>query len=159
LAVVGGLIVIRLVQWIAGGAVRSFVAPGGAARAPVTFSKAQSLAAAGLVEDASREFDLARAAGDETVAMLRAEAELHLTASGDPSRAEVALLKIRRAPKATLTDELYASHRLIDLYLGPLADEGRVMVELRRMAHRFPDQIDGQGALAELRRRRGEHAA
>jgi hypothetical protein len=30
------------------------------------------------------------------------------------------------------------------------------MVELRRMADRFPDTIDGQGALTELKRRRAE---
>jgi hypothetical protein len=36
-----------------------------------------------------------------------------------------------------------------------LADPGRAMVELRRMADRFPD---GQGALAELKRRR-DHLA
>ena len=51
---------------------------------------------------------------------------------------------------------LYATHRLIDLYLGPLKDPGRIMVELRRMADRFPETIDGQGALAELKRRREE---
>lgn len=48
----------------------------------------------------------------------------------------------------------YATHRLLDLYLGVLDDPGRAMEELRRMADRFPDTPDGQGALAELRRRR-----
>ena len=32
------------------------------------------------------------------------------------------------------------------------------MVELRRMADRFPDTIDGQGALMELNRRKTEGA-
>lgn len=79
---------------------------------------------------------------------------MHATASGDPNRAESLFLRIRRSPKATRNDELYASHRLIDLYIGPLDDQGRAMVELRRMADRFPDTIDGQGALMELNRRK-----
>ena len=51
-----------------------------------------------------------------------------------------------------------STHRLLDLYLGVLHDPGRATVELRRMADRFPDTPDGQGALAELRRRR-DHLA
>lgn len=64
--------------------------------------------------------------------------------------------RLGKSPSCTLNDELYATHRLIDLYLGPLTDAGKVMVELRRMADRFPQTIDGQSALAELRRRREE---
>jgi hypothetical protein len=73
---------------------------------------------------------------------------------GDRERARELLLRLRQAADAVPADELYATHRLLDLYLGPLDDAGRAMVELRRMADRFPDTPDGQGALAELRRRR-----
>ena len=54
--------------------------------------------------------------------------------------------------------ERYATHRLLELYLGVLADPGRAMVELRRMADRFPGTPHGQAALAALRRRR-DHLA
>ena len=72
----------------------------------------------------------------------------------DRERARDLLLRLRQAADAGPADELYATHRLIDLYLGRPEDAGRAMVELRRMADRFPDTPDGQGALAELRRRR-----
>ena len=79
-----------------------------------------------------------------------------LAATGKPNDAANAFeaLRIRRVKAATVHDERYATHRLIDLYVGPLNDNGRVMVELRRMADRFPNTVDGRSALAELRRRR-----
>jgi hypothetical protein len=155
-AVAAGLVVIVLIQWLSGQAVISFMQPGGRSRAGAAHSKAEALAMAGRIDEATAEFEASRSRGGNSVASLRAEAELHSTASGDPRRAESLLLAIRRSPDATVNDELYASHRLIDLYLGALEDSGRVMVELRRMADRFPDTIDGQGALTELKRRRAE---
>ena len=152
--IVAGLIILRTVQWVFGRLALSVMQPGGAARGPVAHSKAEALAMAGRLDEATAEFEAARAAGGESIASLRAEAELHSTASGDPRRAEELYLRIRKSPQASVNDELYASHRLIDLYLGALDDPGRVKVELRRMADRFPDTIDGQAALAELKRRR-----
>ncbi len=153
------LAAIRLIQWVAAGTTMSFAQPGGSSRGPDGHAKAESLAVAGLMEDATREFEIARAERGETIALLRAEAELHSTASGDAKRAEELFLRIRRSPDATRSDELYASHRLIDLYVGALNDPGRVLVELRRMSERFPDTVDGEGALAELNRRRAESAS
>ena len=95
----------------------------------------------------------ARAIAGDSIPSVCVEAEMHGTASGDPKRAETLFLRIRRSREATRNDELYVSHRLIDLYIDPLDDQGRAMVELRRMADRFPDAIDGQGALMELNRR------
>ncbi|MEQ1692307.1 MAG: hypothetical protein ABMA00_13535 [Gemmatimonas sp.] len=151
-----GLTVVKLVQWISGQLVVSIMSPGGRSRGPAGHSKAEALVAAGRLEDATAEFESTRAKSGDTVASLRAEAELHAMSSGDPKRAESLFQRIRRAPDARPGDELYASHRLIDLYLGPLGDPGRVMVELRRMAERFPETLDGQSALAELKRRREE---
>jgi hypothetical protein len=150
---IGGL------QWLASRVMMSFMQPGGRSRESDSNSRAESLAAVGMFDDASAEFEASRARRGESIASLRAEAEIHASAAGDPKRAEELYLRIRRSPLATRNDELYASHRLIDLYLGLLDDPGRVMVELRRMAERFPDTIDGQGALSELNRRRAEEAA
>jgi hypothetical protein len=151
-----GLTAIRLLQWVSSGFVMSIVNPGGRSRGPAGHSRAEALVAVGRLDEATAEFEATRAKSGDTVASLRAEAELHAQASGDPKRAEALYQRIRRVPDATASDELYATHRLIDLYLGPLKDPGRVMVELRRMADRFPETIDGQGALAELKRRREE---
>lgn len=157
--VVAALVVVGGLQWLASRAMMSFMQPGGRSRGAALHSKAEALAASGRLQEASAEFEATRAVGGETIASLRAEAELHAMASGDPKRAEDLFLRIRRSPLATRSDELYASHRLIDLYLGPLDDAGRVMVELRRMAERFPNTPDGEGARAELNRRRDEAAS
>ena len=153
-----GLLVIKIMQWIASDVVMGFLQPGGSARGVSNTSRAEALAAAGAFHEAAAEFEAARAISGDSIPSMRVEAEMHATASGDPKRAEVLLLRIRRSAEATRNDELYASHRLIDLYTGPLDDQGRAMVELRRMADRFPDTIDGQGALMELNRRKTEGA-
>lgn len=151
-----GLLAITCAQWLATKVFMGFVVPGGRSRGPAPHSKAEALAASGRLDEAATEFEASRAGGRGSIASLRAEAELHASGSGDPKRAEELLQRIRRAPDATPSDELYASHRLIDLYVGPLQDPGRVLVELRRMADRFPDTVDGQGALAALKQRREE---
>ena len=148
--------VIRGVQWATGRTVEAILIPGGSGREPVGHSNAEALAAAGRFAEASHAFEAARGNRGDDVNSLRTEAEIHAAAGGDPARAAELLQRIRRVPTATPTDELYATHRLIDLYLGALHDPRKVMTELRRMADRFPNTIDGQSALAELRRRRDE---
>ncbi|MBL0940528.1 MAG: hypothetical protein IBJ03_16655 [Gemmatimonadaceae bacterium] len=90
-------------------------------------------------------------ANKSTVASaLRAEANLCLAPDGDPQRAKELLQRLRKVSDATRADELFATHRLIDLYLGPLQDRDRGMSELRRLADRFPGTPDAQGALTAL---------
>lgn len=137
---------------------RGLLEPGGRGRDAAVFSHAEALASRGDFEAASKAFNDVRAAHGETARLIRAEAEMHMRAGGDPSRARELLLRLRQAADSSRADELFATHRLLDLYLGVLADPGRAMVELRRLADRFPDTPDGQGALAELKRRR-DHLA
>ena len=65
----------------------------------------------------------ARAIAGDSIPSVCVEAEMHGTASGDPKRAETLFLRIRRSREATRNDELYVSHRLIDLYIVPLDDQ------------------------------------
>lgn len=95
-----------------------------------------------------------RRKGTASITSLRAEAELHATYGGDATQAAQLFSQLRQDERASKADILYASHRLLDLYSGPLDSPGRVLVELRRMADNFPETRDGQGALAELKRRR-----
>jgi hypothetical protein len=161
MAPLGGLIgasVILLgvqgVQLLTQRGMRGLLEPGGRGRDQAVFSHAESLAVRGNVEAASKAFDQVRAEHGEKASLLRAEANLQLRAEGSPERARELLMRLRRAADATRADELYATHRLVDLYLGPLADEGRAVAELRRMADRFPGTRDADGALAELERRK-----
>lgn len=145
---------IRLVQWMSSSTVLAFLDPGGRGRSTRVHSHAEALAATGQMDDAANAFEALRVTHGDDVASLRAEAELFAGAGNDPQRASELFQRIRRVKEATLQDERYATHRLIDLYVGPLNDNGRVMVELRRMADRFPNTVDGRSALEELRRRR-----
>ena len=50
--------------------------------------------------------------------------------------------------------DFYVSHRLVDLYNGPLGDRGRAIVELRRLIDRHPDSgaaLPAREALARLK--------
>lgn len=53
---------------------------------------------------------------------------------------------VRSQPAATAADRLHATQLLIDLYLGPLADEGAALRELRRLVDTFPDSPAAAGA-------------
>ena len=153
-----GLLAILFAQRIGSGVVLAFLGSN-RSRAPVAItSRAESLAARGLYSEATAEFAALRAAYPHDIPLRRTEAEFQAGVGGDPQIAAQVLNELRRVPNLPGPVERYATHRLLDLYLGVLADPGRAMVELRRMADRFPDTPDGQGALAELRRRR-EHLA
>ncbi|MBI1810252.1 MAG: hypothetical protein HYR75_10175, partial [Gemmatimonadetes bacterium] len=49
----------------------------------------------------------------------------------------------------------YASQKIIDLYLGALRDEGRALVELRRLIDQHPGTREAEGARAALARLKG----
>lgn len=155
--VIGSVVIllgVRIVQSLTERGVRGVLEPGGRGRERAVFSHAEALAVRGNVEAASKAFDQVRAEHGEKASLLRAEAEMQLRADGCPERARELLMRLRKASDATCADELYATHRLVDLYLGSLADEARAMSELRRLAERFPGTRDADGALAELERRR-----
>ncbi len=128
--------------------------PGGRGRGAAVYSHAEALAAKGNLDAASKVFDQVRAEHGDKASLLRAEADVQLRPEGDPERARELLMRLRKATDASRADELYATHRLVDLYLGPLADEARAMSELRRLTERFPGTRDAEGAQAELDRRR-----
>ena len=145
---------VRASTFLSEAVLRGLFEPGGRGRNLAVDSRALALAAQGDFAAAAEAFDALRAQHGQTAVLLRSEVEMQLRPGGDRERARDLLLRLRQAADAAPADELYATHRLIDLYLGVLDDAGRAMVELRRMADRFPDTPDGQGALAELRRRR-----
>jgi hypothetical protein len=55
--------------------------------------------------------------------------------------------------------ELYVTQRLIDLYLGPLHNDIRVLVELRRLTERFPGTREADAAHRLLTRLKEEGKA
>jgi len=155
--VIGATVILLGIQAVQAATQRGMLAllePGGRGRETAVYSHAEALAAKGNFDAASKVFDQVRAEHGDKASLLRAEADVQLRPEGDPERARELLMRLRKAGDASRADELYATHRLVDLYLGPLGDEPRAMSELRRLVERFPGTRDADGAQAELERRR-----
>lgn len=149
------LVILSFVQRGMSTGLLSFVFPVRATGGANTWSssKAFALAQVGRIDEATEEFERLRAVAPNDGILLRQIAEFHLSQGNGEKSGEV-LMQLRALPGCTVSDELYATQRLIDLYLGPLQKPERAMVEMRRLADRYPDTPDGQGARAELRRRK-----
>lgn len=101
-------------------------------------SHEQSLVMRGQVDDALASFEsIVRGKPDAVKPRVRA-AELYSREKGNHVRAAQLLAEVQRIKTAGVGDFVYATHRLVDLYTGPLNEPGRAMVELRRLIERFP---------------------
>jgi tetratricopeptide (TPR) repeat protein len=67
-----------------------------------------------------------------------------------PAKAAWYLGQARRLSSDNPSRELYATQRMIDLYLGPLEDPNRAIMELKRLIERFPVSREAQSARAVL---------
>lgn len=126
-----------------------------------THSHIEALEARGDLDGAARAWDETCAEQPGNALLLVKAADFHLRARRDP---EAALARYRQARAAgTGRDDLrrYIQQKLVDLHLeGPLADEGRAMVELRRLIDGFPGTREADGAratLEEIKRRRAQN--
>ena len=70
--------------------------------------------------------------------VLVAAADLYGTHGANPIRAAELYRDVQRLPDAPPGQVVYASNKLADLYLGPLKEPGRALVEFRRLIHRYP---------------------
>ena len=64
----------------------------------------------------------------------------------DSDRPGDAVALFAEARRLSDAHELYVTQRLIDLYLGPLHNDIRVLVELRRLTERFPGTREAEAA-------------
>ncbi len=71
--------------------------------------------------------------------VLLAAADLYATHAANPARAAQLYRDVQRLPLTTPGQDVYASNRLADMYLGPLKQPGRALVEFRRLIHRYPN--------------------
>lgn len=79
-------------------------------------------------------------------------ADLYARKGKNPERAAALFRSVQAHPLAPDDTLRYVSQRLIDLLLGPLADEGRALGELRKVADRWPGTPEGQGARTAIAR-------
>ena len=102
------------------------------------YSHEQSLVMRGQIDDALASFEsIVQGKPDAVKPRVRA-AELYSREKGNHLRAAQLLAEVQRIKTAGVGDFVYATHRLVDLYTGPLNEPGRAMVELRRLIERFP---------------------
>ena len=144
----------------AGAGFKAFIQPSGASTPYQRgYSYEESLAARGDIVAALGAYEQRIADDPADVEVRVRAAELYSRKDADPARAAELFREIRTIPGVAPARVLYASHRLIDLYRGPLDDEGRMLVELRRIVETFPRTPDADRArdlIRELKEGRSE---
>lgn len=136
-AIAGGTIVFT--HLVARGAT-SFLLPGagGGAGSEEEFSRERALVAAGKVDEALRTMERRRAEEPANVALVLLMAETYARDARKPGRAEPLFRAAREMRGVSAERDLYATNRLVDLYLGPLGDRAGAARELRRILERHP---------------------
>lgn len=139
----------------AAGEVATFVTEGGSSTPyEEQFSQMQALVMQGKYTEALDlyEHQIAMTPGEPRVRI--ACADLYVKHGGNPKRAAELYREVQRIPKIQSGHDIYATNKLADLYLGPLKDPGRALVEFRRLASRYPNSAasrNAQLAIANLK--------
>lgn len=124
-----------------------------------TFSHIEALEIKGDLDGAAAAWDVAVAENPQSVLTLVRAADFHLRLRQDANAALERFVAARALGTGTPDARRYVQQKIVDLYLGPLRDDGRAMVELRRLIDGFPGTREADGAraaLAELKARRAE---
>lgn len=124
-----------------------------------TFSHIEALEIRGDLDGAAAAWDSAVAEHPASVLTLVRAADFHLRLRQDPEAALERFLRARALGSGAADTRRYVQQKIVDLYLGPLRDDGRAMVELRRLIDAHPGSREAEGAraaLAELKTRRAE---
>lgn len=120
------------------------------------YSQEQALVMQRRVDEALASYEHRIAFEPRNVAARTRAADLYATQGGNPHRAAELFREVQRIPGITASEGVYACNRLADLYLGPLNEPGRAIVELRRLIDSYPSTpgaAQARIALAELKAR------
>jgi tetratricopeptide (TPR) repeat protein len=115
-----------------------------------TYSNEQALAARGDYAGALEAYDEAMRLRPMDPEPRFQVADL-LLRSATPEKAARYFVQGRRLSSGNRARELYATQRLIDLYLGKLHDRPRARAELRQLVKRFPGTREAAAAKKVLR--------
>jgi hypothetical protein len=122
-----------------------------------SFSHIEALTIRGALDEAAEAWTAAMAEQPASMVVAVRAADFHLRERRDQAQALRLYLHARslaaQAVAGTDSRDLqrYIQQKLVDLYLeGPTADQGRAMVELRRLADSFPGTPEADGARASL---------
>jgi hypothetical protein len=122
-----------------------------------TYSHIEALEVKGDLEGAAAAWDAAVAENPGHALTLVRAGDFHLRLRNDPAAALLRYQQVRALGSGGADAQRYVQQKIVDLYLGPLQDDGRAMVELRRLIDAFPGTREADGAraaLAELKARR-----
>ena len=110
------------------------------------FSEMQALVMQGKYTEALDLFEhhIAMSPGEPRVRI--AAADLYVKHGGNPKRAAELYRDVQRIPSIQSGHDIYASNKLADLYLGPLKEPGRALVEFRKLASRYPNSAAAKNA-------------
>lgn len=115
------------------------------------YSYQQALVMQGRLDEALSTYEAIIAESESTVDVRIRAAELYAREAKKSERAAELFRDVIRHPRCTAGEEVYSTNRLVDLLHGPLAQPGRALVELRRLADRYPNSPVGERALTALR--------
>ncbi len=153
-----GAFIARSLASISGNAASSLFAPSGDSTAYTpTFSHIDTLEIRGDFDGAATAWDVAILENPGLPGVIAKAADFHLRARKDPARALSLYLQARQLNAGGTDLRRYVQQKIVDLYLGPLAEEGRALAELRRLIDAFPDSREAESArvaLAEIKSRR-----
>lgn len=125
-------------------------APSAAGTYAKSFSHIDALEAKGDYRSAVSAWEAVAVAQPHNPWPLIRAGELYLRTLHDPAMALERFRHAREAAEISPEHHLYVSQKIIDLHLGPLRDEGRAQVELRRLIELHPGTREAEGAREAL---------
>lgn len=126
-----------------------FIQPSGAGSYERQYSHEDALVMRGDVEGALASYErIILEAPNDAQPRIRA-ADL-CAKSGLRERAEILYRSVQRLPRVAARDDIYASNRLVDLYLAWPGHETKGLLELRRLIDTYPETDVAERARAGL---------
>ncbi|MGI8618397.1 MAG: tetratricopeptide repeat protein [Gemmatimonadaceae bacterium] len=150
-----GFLIVGFVSWFgiigvsaaAGGSFSAFIQPQGTYQE--TFSYEDSLLARGNHAAAIAAFERHVAEGTGGVPVVIRTADLQAK-HGNPKRAAELYRDAQQKPSISPESHMYATNRLIDLYMGPLSNAEAAVSELRRLIATHPSSDAAKHARTAL---------
>ena len=150
LGFVGGKFAGALILGASGTAASQIFAPSAAGTCAQSFSHIDALEAKGDYRGAVSAWEAVAVSQPQNPWPLIRAGELYLRTLHDPAMALERFRHARDAADIAPEHHLYVSQKIIDLHLGPLRDEGRAQVELRRLIELHPGTRAAEGAREAL---------
>ncbi len=134
----------------AGGTYKTLMVNGSSTPYVEQYSYQQSLVMAGKLDEALESFEAVIAEKPDAIDPRIKAAELYDREKKNYARAAELFRQVLRIETITSGPFVYATHRLVDLYTGPLDEPGRALGELRRLIDRYPGSPAAENARSAL---------